>query len=176
MTRRFDRSPDGRKIHMQSLAAPGHLDFRLGGGSSYEQAFQICRKMGLGYPELEEIYRRAIFNILARNQNDHAKNTTLLMDRRGQWSLAPAYVLTFAYQPNGLLKSEHQMTLNGKRDDFEMNDLLSAAKKANVKPRRAKSIIDEVKSDLNNWPKHGHASGVTQGFSVGIAQQFRQIS
>ncbi|MDB4294591.1 hypothetical protein N9890_01550, partial [Akkermansiaceae bacterium] len=71
---------------------------------------------------------------------------------------------------------EHQMTLNGKRDDFEMNDLLSAAKKANVKPRRAKSIIDEVKSDLNNWPKHGHASGVTQGFSVGIAQQFRQIS
>ncbi|MDA7863083.1 type II toxin-antitoxin system HipA family toxin [Akkermansiaceae bacterium] len=175
MTRRFDRSPYGRRIHMQSLAALGHLDFRHGGGSSYEQAFQICRKMGLGYPELEELYRRAIFNILARNQNDHAKNTTLLMDRRGQWSLAPAYDLTFTYQPNGLLKSEHQMTLNGKRDDFEMNDLLSAAKKANVKPRRAISIINEVKSALNNCSKHGYASGVTQGFSVGIAQQFRQI-
>ena len=175
MTRRFDRSPDGGKIHMQSLAALGHLDFRHAGGHSYEQAFQICRKMGLGYPEIEELYRRAVFNILARNQNDHAKNTSLLMDRRGQWFLAPAYDITFSYQPNGLQKSEHQMTLNGKRDGFEMADLLAAATKAEVKPRRAKSIINEVRSALNNWPKHGYASDVTQGFSIGIAQQFRQI-
>jgi len=175
MTRRFDRSPDGKKIHMQTLAALGHFDFTHAGGYSYEQAFQIGRQLGLAYPEIEELFRRAVFNILARNQNDHPKNTSFLMNRRGEWSLAPAYDLTFSHNPNGLVKSEHKMSLNEKRDDFEAADLQASAREAEVKPRRVRTIINEVKEALNQWPKHAYAAGVTQGFSIGIAQQFRQL-
>ena len=151
MTRRFDRTADGDKLHLQSLCAMAHFDFNQAGAYSYEQAFQVARRLGLPQTDLTELYRRAVFNILSRNQDDHTKNLAFFMDRRGAWHLAPAYDLTYAYNPSGAWTHRHQMSLAGKRDGFTTNDLLEAAASANLKPPKAKSILKEVHAAISAW-------------------------
>lgn len=160
MTRRFDRGPAGEKFHMQSLCAIAHFDFNQAGAYSYEQAFQIARQLGLPQSDLTELYRRAVFNILSRNQDDHTKNIAFQMDRRGGWHLAPAFDLIYAYNPSGAWTSRHQMTLNGKRDDFLTADLLAAANAADLKPAKAKTILRKVHKAVSEWQNHAESAGV----------------
>lgn len=173
MTRRFDRTADGDKLHQQTLCALGHYDFNTAGGYSYEQAFQLARRLGLPQPDLTELYRRALFNILARNQDDHTKNISFLMDRRGTWHLAPAYDVTYSYNPDGAWTSRHQMTLNGKRDKFTQEDLLTAARSADVKPRQAKDMITTLHQSLQNWPTFATEAGVPKNLIPRIRGNFR---
>jgi serine/threonine-protein kinase HipA len=173
MTRRFDRTPDGGKLHLQSLCALGHYDFNQAGGYSYEQAFDLARRLGLQAPTLEELYRRAVFNILMRNQDDHTKNISFMMDRSGTWQLAPAYDLTYSYNPAGAWTSTHQMTLAGKRDHFTESDLLAAAATAAIKTRRAKAILSEVRQAQNKWPVHANTAGVPENIITAISKTFR---
>ena len=161
MTRRFDRGPNGEKFHMQSLCAIAHFDFNLAGAYSYEQAFRIARQLDLPQTDLTEIYRRALFNIITRNQDDHTKNIAFLMDRSGGWRLAPAYDLIYAYNPSGAWTHRHQMTLNGKRDNFLTEDLLATAGAANVKPPKAKSILREIHAAASQWQNHAEAADVS---------------
>lgn len=160
MTRRFDRGPDGEKFHMQSLCAIAHFDFNQAGAYSYEQALQIARRLGLSQPNLTEMYRRALFNILARNQDDHTKNIAFQMDRRGSWHLAPAYDVIFSYNPTGAWTQRHQMTLAGKRDDFTLTDLLDTAAAADLKPPKAKAILKQVHAAISTWSDHAAAAEV----------------
>ena len=160
MTRRFDRTPDGGKLHLQSLCGIAHFDFNQAGAYSYEQAFQVARRLGLPQSDLTELFRRAVFNILSRNQDDHTKNIAFLMDRRGAWHLAPAYDLIYAYNPSGAWTSRHQMTLNGKRDAFETADLLAAATHADLRTPKAKSILREVHAAVADWETHAATAGV----------------
>jgi len=154
MTRRFDRLPNGGKLHMQSLAAMAHFDFNQAGAYSYEQALQVIRRLGLPMSAVEEQFRRMAFNIVARNQDDHVKNIAFLMDRSGHWSLAPAFDMTYSYQPGGAWTSSHQMTLNGKRDDFTMKDFSTCAQSAYMKRGRAKAILREVLAVVTRWPDY----------------------
>lgn len=151
MTRRFDRTAEGGKLHLQSLCAMAHFDFNQAGAYSYEQAFQVARRLNLPQSDLTELFRRAVFNILARNQDDHTKNLAFFMDRRGGWHLAPAYDLTYAYNPSGAWTHRHQMSLAGKRDGFTTSDLLEAAAAANLKTAKAKSILREVHTAISAW-------------------------
>lgn len=151
MTRRFDRLQSGRKLHMQSLCAMAHYDFNMAGAYSYEQAFQVIRRLGLGMDAVEEQFRRMVFNIVARNQDDHVKNIAFLMDRAGQWFLAPAFDVTYSYNPDGAWTSKHQMTLNGKGDGFTFDDLKTCAKTAMMKNGRAKTILAEVTGAVEKW-------------------------
>lgn len=160
MTRRFDRGPKGEKFHMQSLCAIAHFDFNQAGAYSYEQAFQVVRQLGLPQPDLTELFRRAVFNIFSRNQDDHTKNIAFRMDRRGNWQLAPAFDLIYSYNPTGAWTSRHQMTLNGKRDGFLTEDLLTAASAADLKPPKAKSILREVHAAVADWQTHAETAGV----------------
>jgi serine/threonine-protein kinase HipA len=160
MTRRFDRDPKGGKFHIQSLCAIAHFDFNQAGAYSYEQAFQVARQLGLPQPDLTEMFRRAVFNIVSRNQDDHTKNIAFIMDRRGNWRLAPAFDLIYAYNPTGAWTSRHQMTLNGKRDGFLTNDLLAAASAANLRQPKAKSILREVHQAVAAWQIHADAAAV----------------
>ena len=153
MTRRFDRLPGGKKLHYQSLCGLAHYDFNMPGAYSYEQALNIIKLLGLGYDALEEMFRRAAFNICARNQDDHAKNIGFLMDKSGAWKLAPAFDMTYAYNPQGLWTGIHQMTFNGKRDNFSLDDFKAVAKFAGLRQGRYKKILDEVKSAVTEWPK-----------------------
>ena len=160
MTRRFDRPTGGGKLHMQSLGGLAHYDFSRPGAYAYEQAFLVVRQLGLSTRDVEELYRRMVFNIIARNQDDHVKNIAFLMDKSGQWSLAPAYDMTYSYQPAGVWTSAHQMTMNGKRDGFTMDDFKASAKMALLRRGRVETIIREITNVVRRWREYASVTGV----------------
>ncbi|MBT3201573.1 MAG: type II toxin-antitoxin system HipA family toxin [Phycisphaerales bacterium] len=160
MTRRFDRPGGDGKLHMQSLAAIAHLDFNQAGAHSYEQAFNAMARLGLGADATSELFGRMVFNIIARNQDDHVKNIAFLMDRNGGWSLAPAFDVTYSYQPQGRWTSSHQMTINGKRDNFTLADFHACGKSALLKQGQAKTILHKVRDVVSRWPDYADQAGV----------------
>ncbi len=160
MTRRFDRMEGGGKLHMQSLCAMGHYDFNMAGAHSYEQALLIIRRLGLPIENIEELYRRMVFNVIGRNQDDHVKNIAFLMDRRGNWSLSPAFDVTYSYNPSGQWTSMHQMTLNGKRDEFSLDDFKAVATSCSMKRGRAEAILEELRQVISNWRDYADAAKV----------------
>jgi serine/threonine-protein kinase HipA len=162
MTRRFDRPTGQAKLHMQSLGGLRHFDFNLDGAYSYEQALLTIRELGLPMDAIEQQFRRMAFNVVARNQDDHVKNIAFLMDRGGAWSLSPAYDVTYAYNPKRRWTRVHQMTLNGKRDDFEHEDFVRCAEVASMKRGRAATILDEVASAVAEWPRFAEADGIRE--------------
>lgn len=174
MTRRFDRLEDGSKLHMQSLAALAHLDFNNPDANSYEQGFLVARRLGLPMGALEQLYRRMVFNIVARNQDDHVKNIAFLMDRAGAWSLAPAFDVAWQYNPLGAWTSRHQMSVNGKRDDFTREDLAACARTATLNARRAARIVEEVGEVVRAWPRFAEEAGVGENWRTAIDPTLRQ--
>jgi len=160
MTRRFDRESDGGKRHMQSLGALAHYDFNHAGAYSYEQALQVIRRLGLPMGAVEQQFRRMAFNIVARNQDDHVKNIAFLMDRDGTWHLAPAFDVIYSYQPSGRWTNQHQMSMNGKRDDFVTEDFRKCAETASMKRGRAGAILAEVCQAVAAWPSFASEAGV----------------
>lgn len=173
MTRRFDRTPEGGKIHMLSLAGMAHLDFNQAGAVGYEQALLTLRRLGLGMDAIEEQYRRMVFNVLARNQDDHVKNIAYLMDRSGRWSLSPAFDVTYAHNPAGEWTSRHQMTVNGKRDGFTLADFEAVARHASMKRGRWKAIHDEVRDAVSRWPEFASEAGVAESRARAIEEALR---
>lgn len=161
MSRRFDRLAGGEKVHMQSLCALAHYDFNQAGVYAYEQAMQMIRQLGLPMSAVEKQFRRMVFNIVGRNQDDHVKNIAFLMDKAGNWSLSPAFDMTYSFQPTGQWTSVHQMTLNGKRDRFVLEDFKACAKAASMKRRRAETIIDEIREVVSRWRDFADAAGVS---------------
>lgn len=159
MTRRFDRRGNS-KLHVQSLCALCHYDFNSARAYSYEQAIQACRTLDLSASEIEQQVRRALFNVLARNQDDHTKNIAFTMDKSGRWRLAPAYDVAYAYNPDRFWTHEHQMSLNDKTDHFETEDLLAFANFAGIKSARAKKILGEISSAVAEWSKFADSAGV----------------
>lgn len=149
LTKRFDRQ-NGEKIHMQTLCGIAHYDYRNPRSYSYEQAFNVMRALRLPYSQAQEMYRRLVFNVIIRNQDDHTKNISFLMDRQGKWTLSPAYDMGFAYNPNGGWTAQHQMSINGKFDDITRQDLLEFAKRNNIK--EATEIIDRITEVSSRWP------------------------
>lgn len=162
MTKRFDRTDDGQKYHMQSFGAIGHHDFKKAGAYAYEQVFQAIRKLGLSMNEVEEQFRRMAFNVIARNQDDHVKNIAFLMNRAGQWSLSPAFDMTYSYNPEGEWTGTHQMSLNGKRDAFELEDFKVCAKTISMNRKRAETILEEVQQAVLRWETFAARSGVSE--------------
>lgn len=173
MTRRFDRLEGGGKLHMQSLAAIAHLDFNDPLANSYEQALFTMRRMGLPMAQLEEQFRRMVFNVLARNQDDHVKNIAFLMDRSGAWRLSPAFDITWSYNPAGEWTSRHQMSINGKRDGFEFADLEACAKTASINRGHVSRIFDEVREAVVRWPTFADAAGVGERWRDEIGATLR---
>jgi len=149
MTKRFDRNGGKEKVHMQTLCGLAHFDFNLPGAYSYEQLFQVMRTLRLPYKAAEQAYRRMVFNVVSRNQDDHTKNFSFLMDKEGKWSLSPAYDVAYSYNPTGEYTSVHQMSINGKRDNFTRSDLLHVAQSMNIK--KPDEIIEEVTTAVSNW-------------------------
>jgi serine/threonine-protein kinase HipA len=162
MTRRFDRDEEGNKLHMQSLAALAHLDFEQPGANSYAQAFQTIRQLGLPHEAMVEQFRRMVFNVVGRNQDDHVKNIAFLMDRRGRWSLSPAFDVVYAYNPRGRQTWRHQMSVNGKSDDFTVEDLHSVGRLAGLKRGQATEIIGQVAQAVAGWPLLAREAGLDQ--------------
>ena len=175
MTRRFDRLDNGQKLHMQSLGALAHFDYNIAGAYSYEQALLVIRQLDLGMGAIEEQFRRMVFNIVGRNQDDHVKNIAFLMNKRGDWSLSPAFDMTYSFNPSGLWTSSHQMSMNGKRDDFVLDDFKACAKTASMKRGRAETISNEVTAIVARWRDYADEVGVSPDQRDKIQKSLRVV-
>jgi serine/threonine-protein kinase HipA len=113
------------------------------------------------------------FNIVARNQDDHVKNIAFLMDRTGAWSLAPAFDVTYSYNPAGRWTSRHQMTMNGKRDEFAVEDFEAVGRAVALKRGRAREILREVSAAVRRWPEFAATARVDAAHIAGIEPVLR---
>ena len=170
MTKRFDRI-DGNKIHMQSLCGIAHYDFNMAGAYSYEQAFAVMRKLRLSKAEAVQQYRRMIFNVIARNQDDHTKNITFLMGPDGKWKLSPAFDVIYSHNPQGKWTNQHQMSLNGKRDHFTLQDLIEVGESISI--AKPETVINEVITAVEKWPDYAKAAGIKNEVISEIAKYQR---
>lgn len=175
MTRRFDRGVSGEKIHMQSLGALEHFDYSQAGAYAYEQAFLTLRRLRLPMLDAEELYRRMVFNVVARNQDDHVKNISFLMNKSGTWSLAPAYDVTYSFNPYGAWTATHQMSINGKRDGFALTDLLACAATAGIRQRRARAVINDVQLAVRQWKFFAEQASIEPDVAHAIERTHRQF-
>ena len=166
MTKRFDRTENGEKLHTQTLCAIGNFD--RDDRYSYEQIFQTIRLLNLPYSEFEQMYRRMVFNIMTRNHDDHTKNHSFIMDKSGKWLLAPAYDLCYSYSPSGKWTNKHQLSLNGKRDNFTMQDLLTVAEKQDI--RNAKEIIEQISYIVARWTAYANKCKVKPEFTKTVQE------
>lgn len=169
MTKRFDREGGEQKHHIQTLCAMQHYDFNQITSYSYEQLFQTMRLLRLPYPQAEQMFRRMVFNVIARNCDDHTKNFAFRLKKDNEWELAPAYDICFAYRPDSTWVSQHNLSINGKRKNISKEDLLAVAKSMNIK--KANYIIEQISNTVKNWndfalsvnvdPKHIDTIGKT---------------
>lgn len=163
MTKRFDRKGvKGEKLHMQSLCALAHMDFNSPRIYSYEEAFSVMKQLKLPYSDFVQLFRRMVFNEYAKNYDDHTKNISFLMDKKGVWSLSPAYDITFSYRKDSIWVSAHQMLINGKSDNITKEDLLKVSEKANIKKSDAVKIIEQVINSVSRWEQFAKKSGMSE--------------
>ena len=170
LTRRFDRV-DGDKLHMQSLCGLAHYDFNAAGAYGYEQAFAIMRRLRLSKAEAVQQYRRMLFNVIARNQDDHTKNIAFLMNRDGKWRLSPAFDVTYSHNPAGHWTNQHQMSINGKRDGFTRADLLTVGESIGIP--RPDQLIGEINTAVERWPEFAREAGVREKTITEIGRHHR---
>jgi len=171
MTRRFDRI-GGEKVHMQSLCGMAHFDYNMSGAYSYEQAMMIAMRLGLQHADMQQLFRRMVFNVVMRNQDDHTKNIAFLMGQDGIWKLSPAYDVTYSHNPAGVWTSNHQMSLAGKRDGFTKQDLISVANTIGIKGAHA--MIEQVLETASKWSLFAKHAGVLSEH-VDEVQQYLRI-
>lgn len=173
ITRRFDRDLEtGAKIHMQSLGAIAHFDFNQPGTNSYEDAATVMRKLSLARPDFLQLFRRMVFNVMASNNDDHVKNISFLMNKSGKWRLAPAYDLTYAYNPDGMWTGSHQMRINGKQKGITADDLFSTANSMGLRKSEAQEAIDAVRASLENWYLFADQAEMNSSEKQRVREQF----
>jgi serine/threonine-protein kinase HipA len=173
MTKRFDRI-NGDKIHMQTLGALLHIDYNLPGMCSYERAALTAKEIGCSIRDIEQLFRRMVYNVLAVNQDDHVKNISFLMDRNGDWSLSPAYDLTFAYNMENEWLKNHQMSINGKTSNITKEDIIQCGKAMDLKVSKCRKIIDEVYSSVREFEYLAQSVNIrdkTIGLIQGVLQK-----
>lgn len=170
MSKRFDRI-NGKKQHMQSLCGIAHYDFNMAGAYSYEQAFEVMRKLRLSKADATEQYRRMLFNIIARDLDDHTKNISFLMGGNGKWKLSPAYDVIYSHNPAGQWTSQHQMSVNGKRDHFTKEDLISVGESISLS--RPEEIINDVITAVAKWQEYAKDAGLKKETTLDISKHHR---
>jgi len=173
MTRRFDRLPDGRRVHMQTLCGLAGLDFNMSGAHSYAQYLAVIDELGLGLDAREKAFRRIVFNVAAMNRDDHTKNLAFLLPEHGSWTLAPAYDITHAHNPSGTWTGVHQMSVEGKRDGIELTDLYRLADRFKVPGYR--DVAGDVLAAVSRWPEFAEEAGVSPDVAAAITSDLTSV-
>jgi serine/threonine-protein kinase HipA len=151
ITQRFDRIGN-QKIHVQTLNGLAHVDYKKPGSFSYAELFSVARQLKLPARDAEQLMKRMVFNIVARNHDDHAKNFAFML-KDNKWQLAPAYDLAYSYKPGSKWVNSHWMTLNGKREDFTRNDFYTLEKISPLfSKRHLDRVINETVEAVAQWP------------------------
>lgn len=166
---RYDRDKNDQKIHVCSAAGLMHKDIRIAQVMSYEELLKLTNLITKSQSDVEEMFRRMVFNALAFNVDDHAKNFEFMMDRTGKWRLAPAYDVTYS---KGVVK-EHLTTINGTSSDFSIDDFLIVAKKNLIQEKKAKEIIKTAIAVLSNYEKRALEVGVSTSEATKIDGEIR---
>ena len=159
MTKRFDRDGGSTKHHLQTFCAIKHFDYNAVTSFSYEQLFQTMRELKLPYSAAEQMFRRMVFNVLARNCDDHTKNFSFRLKKDDKWELAPAYDMCHAYQPKHKWVSQHALSVNGKRDHITREDLLVIGQ--SIKNKKAAAMIGEINDTVSQWKKYADETKVS---------------
>lgn len=173
MTKRFDRTSNNEKLHVQTFCAMRHYDFNEVTLYSYEELFETMRELGLTYPEAQELFRRMVFNVVSKNCDDHTKNFAFLMDKTGEWRLSPAYDVCHAYRPGSDWVSQHALSINGKRKNFTREDLLSIGRSMNIK--NSNSIINDVLEVCSSWDTYADEVQVDEKLRDAIKSTFVKL-
>jgi serine/threonine-protein kinase HipA len=173
MTRRFDRVK-GEKVHVQSLCAMAHLDYKQRGTHDYNQYFQVIQQLELGPEALEQAFRRMVFNVMAANCDDHTKNLSFTHLRGGRWQLSPAYDMTHAFNPKGQWTYQHLMSVNGAFRDIQMKDLRTVADRFLVP--RPREVIKDVVESIARWPEFAKQAQLPQGVVEVVSNDFASIA
>jgi len=171
MTKRFDR-PGSEKIHVQTLCAMAHYDYKIPGAYSYKNVFEIIRELEMPYEDSEQLFRRMVFNVIAMNRDDHTKNLAFMMEEGKTWRLAPAYDMTYAYDPTNKWISRHQLSINGRTDGITMNDLFHLGKEMNI--RNVKEIIETTTSIVSEWNEFAKSAGVQNNVMESIEASLKK--
>lgn len=168
MTKRFDRTESNEKHHIQTFCAMRHLDFNEVNSFSYEQLFETMRVLRLPYLQAEQLYKRMVFNVIAKNCDDHTKNFAFRMKQGEAWELAPAYDICYAYRPGSIWVSQHALSINGKRANFTRSDLTTIAESMNIK--KPNNIIDHIVEVVHNWPVYAKKVKISAALKKSIGE------
>lgn len=169
LTKRFDRTDTGEKVMVQSFCALAHYD--RDDRHAYEQLFEVMRQLNLSHPEIEQMFRRMVFNVVALNHDDHTKNHSFMMNKKGEWSLAPAYDLCYSYSASGQWTNKHQLSLAGKREGFRLDDLIKVGNEQGVK--EPNKIVKEIINVVNDWSAYARKNKVRKDFIKQIQENLR---
>ena len=172
MSRRFDRDGN-RKRHVQSLCALQHMSFKQRASHAYESLFITADKLGLDADAMAQLFLRTVFNVAAKNHDDHTKNFAFVMDEGVPWQLSPAYDITHAYNPNGEWTRQHLMSVNGKFDAITARDLLTLASRFGVpSPRR---LIEQVDEATTRWHEYAEQAELASDEAQNIARHIIKL-
>lgn len=160
MTKRFDREGRSTKHHIQTLCAMSHLDYKKKSTNSYEQLLMTAAELNLPHETFVEIFRRMIFNVMARNCDDHTKNFAFILKEGSHWELSPAYDVTFAHNPQGEWTHQHLMSVNGKYKEITADDIFAVADRFGV--GEAKAILELISKTLKRWPTYAKKAGLSE--------------
>lgn len=173
MTRRFDRDGN-KKHHMQSLCAMQHLDYKQRGTHAYESLFLVAERLGLDDRARAQLFLRMVFNVLARNCDDHTKNFAFLLREDHPWELAPAFDVTHAYNPAGEWTYQHLMSVNGKFDGIGRADLTAVGDRFSVP--RIPTLLDQVADAVARWAGFAAEAGLPAGEAAKVAADHRRLA
>jgi len=168
MTKRFDREGGSTKHHIQTFCAMKHFDYNRINSYSYEQLFQTMRELKLTYPEAEQMFRRMVFNVIARNCDDHTKNFSFILKQGNRWELAPAYDICHAYRPGSEWVSQHALSINGKRSGISREDLVTVGR--SISNKNTEQIIDEINDTVQQWNLYADKAGVDKEKKMAIGK------
>ncbi len=173
MTRRFDREGSYTKYHTQTFCAMKHFDYNRVNSYSYEQLFQTMRELKLTYAEAEQMFRRMVFNVIARNCDDHTKNFSFILKQGDRWKLAPAYDLCHAYRPGSDWVSRHALSINGKRENITREDLIVLGR--SIRNKKADEIITQISDTVHNWSYYADKAGVDKDKKMSIGKTLKTL-
>jgi serine/threonine-protein kinase HipA len=147
-TRRFDRLSGNRRRHSATACGLLHADY-MAPTLDYEVLMKVAWKLTQSAAQVEEQFKRAVFNLFAINRDDHAKNHGYVMSDDGRWELSPAYDLTCSSGPH----SEHWTSYSGEGKNPGVTQLHKVAKVASIHEKTAHSIIDQVKTAVATFKR-----------------------
>lgn len=169
---RFDRDASKNKTHhFASLCGLTLRDYREKHSCSYEDYYRVTLHLTQSQTELQEAFRRTLFNFVFRVQDDHTKNFGFLMNKEGDWQLSPAYDLTYVFGGNALT---HQMTFGGKDDQFTREDILKVAKTFGISRSLTEQMLDKILELAKQFEERASKIGLEEEYAQGVASRLRK--